>query len=153
MRYPARVKDMNLARAGTLATLLACGGRTSPPVLVTTWPLPHAVQSELAETEVEKLPEVRAMIAAAAKQGIHMRFWRAAAGTPSLTGWLAATATGGDFAVELPVRFNDFSQSSKATDGVTIDLRSVGGVWSGSKIAVTHDDASTGPQVPSSSPR
>jgi hypothetical protein len=82
-----------------------------------------------------------------------MRFWRLGAGTPGTDGWVSAAPTRGGFEVELPVRFNDFSQTTKATDGATIEVSSVGGPWEGGKLSCTRSrrtDGSTPPVPPRS---
>jgi hypothetical protein len=77
-----------------------------------------------------------------------MRFWRLGAGRPGPDGWMTATATRGGFELDLPVPFNDFSQTSKATDGVPIEISSIGGPWEGGKLSCTRSrrlDGSPGP--------
>src|SRR5262249_15446280 len=88
-------------------------------------------------TEAEGTPEARAAIAKAAEGGILMRIWRIGAGTPGPDGWVSAAPTRGGFAIELPAPFNDFVQRSKATDGVTLEITSVGAPWEGGKLSCT----------------
>lgn len=104
--------------------------------------------SEPPPTEAEGDPEIRALMEKAEGKGIHTRFWRRGAGTPGPDGWVTAIPTPGGFEIELPMLYSDFSQTSKATDGVVIELNAVGGPWEGGKVACTHmrrSDGSLGP--------
>jgi len=109
--------------------------RLDPPA---TSPAASAAVAEPPPTEAEAVPEIRAVIEKAAREGVHMRFWRLGAGTPGPDGWVSATPTGGRFEIELPVPFNDLQQTSAATDGVPIEIRTVGGPWAGGKVSCSH---------------
>lgn len=99
---------------------------------------PAPASAEPPPTEAEGVPEIRAVLEKAEREGVHMRFWRLGAGTPGPDGWVAAAPTRGGFEVEFPVRFNDFSQTTTATDGATIEVGSVGGPWEGGKLSCTR---------------
>jgi hypothetical protein len=126
--------------------------RIDPPA---TSPAPSAAVAEPPPTEAEAVPEIRAVMEKAAREGIHMRFWRLGAGTPGPDGWVSASPTGGGFEIELPVPFNDFQQTGPATDGVPIETRTVGGPWAGGKVScsrIRRTDGSPSP-VPKRSMR
>jgi hypothetical protein len=95
------------------------------------------LRDEPPPTEAEATAEVRGLIEKAAKDGIHMRFWRIGAGAPGPDGWVSAAPTRGGFAIELPAPFNDFMQRAKATDGVIIEATFVGARWEGGTLACT----------------
>jgi hypothetical protein len=145
-----------LGLAAGIASVLDCrrgddGVRTDPHAASALASSVAQTTTEPPPTEAERLPEIRAAMEKAERDGVRMRFWRLAAGAPGADGWVTARPTRGGFECELPMTFNDFSQTAKATDGATIESSSVGGPWEGGKLSCTRQRRLDGPPMASPS--
>ncbi|MES2641912.1 MAG: hypothetical protein V4850_20650 [Myxococcota bacterium] len=82
-------------------------------------------------------------------EGISFKLHRAQVAAETVDGWQVATSSEGGFSVELPLSFNDFRSTSKATDGVEIRAHSVGGKTAGllswSATCIARRDGTLGP--------